>query len=655
MMSVLGHYITAESLVRLAGTLLSGAAGVGLMTCSLYGWGRLTRHLAGLPNGTWPVSVAVGLSCIVFLGGLLNLCRLAFPAALGGIVLIGLVLAAHFWRQNRSIFNLWGRGTGWQLALQGTAVLILMGFTIAFELAPTLYNAGDDFQHYFPHAVRMVETGTLYGSPLNGLGGITLGAQALLQSFIIGFFPTRLINGADAVFCFFLCLILPISVTMGRPTLWVAGLVGTLSAFLIDPQYTSVSSLFSMTSLFATLVILDVDPREGGEGAPWRWREAAAPALLYAGVIAMKPTGVVFLALYFGIRALAACLEMPNARASLAKAGWIAAWTLIFLSPWLLLYSPYYLAGLISPLGQPSTPLPEVHASPGIAQLLSAAPTFYGSPRLAYTCIAVGLLSYAAVAVIRGFREPRSRRSWDGLAAASAAGGASYFLWVVIGPYLDESTSMLRYSIPALIGTTSVVVPLWAMLSARGAPAVVILVSVALLVLFSSSTRERVSRLLHEGTALAYLHSWSSAGIARARHVTNVALTDTAAASVQDFQNLIPPGEAVLVWTVTQFLLDYHRNHIIDMNLEGLGKPWARIPAVRYVLWQYEGYAANTPELHQRDIAVGRHTGALAARALDVTDSLEDAVLTSRVLRDKDGIVLFEIGERTPTAPDLGP
>jgi len=140
-MSVLGHYITAESLVRLAGTLLSGAAGVGLMTCSLYGWGRLTRHLAGLPNGTWPVSVAVGLSCIVFLGGLLNLCRLAFPAALGGIVLIGLVLAAHFWRQNRSIFNLWGRGTGWQLALQGTAVLILMGFTIAFELAPTLYNA----------------------------------------------------------------------------------------------------------------------------------------------------------------------------------------------------------------------------------------------------------------------------------------------------------------------------------------------------------------------------------------------------------------------------------------------------------------------------------------------------------------------------------
>src|SRR6516165_5602086 len=94
------------------------------------------------------------------------------------------------------------------------------------------------------------------------------------------------------------------------------------------------------------------------------------------------------------------------------------------------------LAGLISPLGQPSTPLPEVHASPGIAQLLSAAPTFYGSPRLAYTCIAVGLLSYAAVAVIRGFREPRSRRSWDGLAAASAAGGASYFLWVVIGPYL---------------------------------------------------------------------------------------------------------------------------------------------------------------------------------------------------------------------------
>jgi hypothetical protein len=208
------------SLIHLAETLSFGAAGVGVMVCSLYGWGRLTRRLAGLPNGTWPVSVVVGLACIIFLGGILNLCRLAFPATLGGIVLIGLVLTTILRRENRSTsWRLWGRGSQWQMALTGAAILILMGFTIAFSLAPSLYNAGDDFQHYFPHAVRMVETGTVYGSPLNGLGGITLGGQAFLHSFIIGFFPIRFINGTDAVFCFFLCLILPIAVTIGRPTI----------------------------------------------------------------------------------------------------------------------------------------------------------------------------------------------------------------------------------------------------------------------------------------------------------------------------------------------------------------------------------------------------------------------------------------------------
>jgi hypothetical protein len=92
--------------------------------------------------------------------------------------------------------------------LQWTAALALMGFTIAFQLAPSLYNTGDDFQQYFPHAVRMVDTGTLYGSPLNGLGGVTLGAQAFLQGFIIAFFPIRLstaLTRYSVSFCVLYC------------------------------------------------------------------------------------------------------------------------------------------------------------------------------------------------------------------------------------------------------------------------------------------------------------------------------------------------------------------------------------------------------------------------------------------------------------------
>ena len=55
-------------------TLLgSGTAGIAVMTGAFYGWGRLTRRLAGLPVGTWPLSVALGLAAAVFLGDILNL------------------------------------------------------------------------------------------------------------------------------------------------------------------------------------------------------------------------------------------------------------------------------------------------------------------------------------------------------------------------------------------------------------------------------------------------------------------------------------------------------------------------------------------------------------------------------------------------------
>jgi len=111
----------------------------------------------------------------------------------------------------------------------------------------------------------------------------------------------------------------------------------------------------------------------------------------------------------------------------------------------------------------------------------------------------------------------------------------------------------------------------------------------------------------------------------------------------------------LLVWAVTPFLLDFNRNKIIDMNVEGLGKPWASIPAVRYVLWQYKGYAVNTPKILSRDISGGRHMGAISASALDVAYWLQEAVSVSRILRDEDGIVLFEIGKSAPPVPNPNP
>jgi hypothetical protein len=242
-----------------------------------------------------------------------------------------------------------------------------------------------------------------------------------------------------------------------------------------------------MSAIFSALVIFSVDPRERPDGASPCWRQSAVPALFYAGAAALKPTGLVFLGLHFVITSIAGYLETLNARATLRRAGWIAAWGLIFLSPWLSLYSPYYVIALLNPIDQSSTVLPELRGFPSLASLFSSAPTFFGSPRSLYTLLAAGLLSCAILAVSRGCLEPCSRRSWIALATTLAAAGGSYFFWVVIGPRLHESLAALRFSIPALIGTTSAASPLWAMLSSPIATATV------LLFLFVPPTHERVS------------------------------------------------------------------------------------------------------------------------------------------------------------------
>ena len=90
-----------------------------------------------------------------------------------------------------------------------------MIFTIATQLPPSIYNFHDDYQKYFAYPVRMVETGTVFGSPLSAMGLQTLGAQAFLDGFVVAFFPIGYINGVDAVFGLFLCLILAAQFTKG--------------------------------------------------------------------------------------------------------------------------------------------------------------------------------------------------------------------------------------------------------------------------------------------------------------------------------------------------------------------------------------------------------------------------------------------------------
>jgi hypothetical protein len=422
---------------------------------------------------------------------------------------------------------------------------------------------------------------------------------------------------------------------------------------MIDPQYVNVSSLYSMAAMISALMIINVDPRERGDGISQRWRQAAAPALFYAGAIALKPTSIVFLGLQFGMAGTASFWTTGDWRTSISNAGRIATWSVVFLTPWLLLYAPYYSLAFTHPIGVPLTPVPEVVEPLSLVSLLSPAGTFYGASRLSYTCLATGLFLCALHATLRLRSDPATRKSHMGLASASAAAAATYLFWTLFGPRMQESVNTVRYSIPVLIGAASAALPLWAAITARRNVAVCTTMAVFLLLLFSSSMHQRLGTLLHQRSELAYLHKWRPAALNRNREFQERVLDGALTAEVQRLQEEIPPGRTILAWTGTPFLLDYGRNHVIDMNVAGLDQPWGRIPSVRYVTWQESGYGTHTEEVLNYEIAVfGRRTGKLDARALDVLHWLQEVVPASKIIDDMDGVLVIETDEKTLQPPN---
>ena len=306
----------------------------------LYGWGWAARRALRAKAVEWPTTVATGMATLVFVGGVLNLARLAYPWALGCVAIAGVVLGVVAVRKDRPHKP---DMSGLSRVLAPAAVLI---FTIVTQVPPRAYNFHDDFQKYFAHPVRMLETGTVFGSPLNDIGLDTLGGQAFLDGFAVAFFPIQYINGVGAALALFLCMMLASQ---------FKNILATLSVFVINPQYVNISALYTASFLIMGVILEE---------------SAAVTGLLYAGVIALKSSFVLFVAVHL----LAKWRIKP------------AAFAALFLTPWILLHAPHYIHAFGPVIADHG-----VRAAESF-NIFSIEHLDYGATPLAYTLmIAVGL------------------------------------------------------------------------------------------------------------------------------------------------------------------------------------------------------------------------------------------------------------------------
>ena len=297
-----------------------------------------------------------------------------------------------------------------------------------------------------------------------------------------------------------------------------------------------------------------------------------------------------------------------------------------------------------------SSPVPGDSA--GIS-LFSRVDVFDGTSISAYSAIA-GLAGFVAVLAFVVWLPCRKTGEKEKPLTlfAGAASGLICFLFVILylsrwGGYPDS----VRYSVPFLLG--SCVIPALMVPSLLGRlprTLCVLLPSITFILLaalFTPAAVARDQRAMEYGSILEFAPLATSPAYGP---YIEFSLSSEAHQEVAKYQDAVPVGEPLFAWINTPYWLDYGRNPIVDVDTAGTATPWAHLPAnVRYFLWQYSGYATRREgdyATRMRSPGVGARERVIAARSLDLANSLSQLASHAKVISSNSEYVLFKLSDK---------
>ncbi len=615
----------------------------------LWGLGNFILRKCGR-SASWPVAIGVGLAGLIFAGGILNCAHIARAPVLW-VLAVGVTIIAILEAKQTRFEPVQGEAAWIELVFTGLVIMGVTGFAIHTQLPPKTFNCDDDFQQYFCHPLSMLASGTLLGSPLGGLGSQTLGGQAFLQGFVLSVLPIGYINGVDAVFGFMVLMLITASAGWRRYSSFPGAILGPVMVAMINPEYVNVSSLYLGGVLMATAILLVVDEQE--ESGP----PSVVIGLVYASLLALKSTFVIFPVLHLPIAAL--MLESrsrpwlePRSRPWKEVFGWsamVTIWTLVAVAPWFATHLPNFMANGMT--GYDEVPV----VAEGNLDLFSLDEFIYRDCLLSYTIAVGGVMVVGVCAAISWFAERnwRKRRMAVALLAAGGACTVSYLLLLcVLGSSWFGYRAALRYFIPTLLGCGVTAVVLFPRLSLRLRTEALarfpIIFCVLIVAIFAGSTVARYRQALHSGSILGF-HKLADSD--RYSSYCEFCLSDTTARRVRRLQSQIPVGEPVLAVMSTPFLLDFRRNQIIDEEPGGLVNPWARVPdKVRYILWQHDAFkdfgglgVRNTNDYAELINGPGKQDRTIGVRGLAFHNHLQDLITASNVIVTNREFTVFKL------------
>ena len=592
-------------------TMLPYSLFMGIFALSMFGWGRLVRRDQSL-SGNIALTVVLGMSITLVVGGILNVLQIATGSTLNVFLSAGVLLAFYSLRHLpghllSQTSGSWAPGLNCVVAgLILLTLLIVLGMTV---MTPDAYNFHDDYQKYFVHPIKMMVTGSAYGSPLSSVGKAVFGGQALFQAFFVYNLGLGAINVFDSTFCLLLCVALQLEQGIRKRTLW-AGVISALLLFLIHPQYVNISSLYSAALFMQAAILLSgqfFDNAKFGKNDTAKF--SILLGLLYASLVSLKTTNSFFPLAHFSILLVLLFAVTRDAK-SCTRLGVLA--TVVGTAcalPWMytLLTNVHLLFGSLS---APAS-APGAKSLVPLSYLFSRENSFYGASPFQYSVVI--LLSLLASLTVMRLPRQTGTGSLNIAAAIPVAAGTIALVLIYVGilstlpPQIHSFEMSLRYAVPFIIGIAPASLLLsYQLLQNQGRTTLgailTVLVAVAALQ-YAPQMNARINQSLKCGSTLAF--SAASCTEHYRRYNSAVLQKEDGQTPMQtriaQWQSHIPAGEPVIAWVNAPFYLDYSRNEVFEVDISGLANPWARIPEANYVIWEHQGYATRTvPQLRHK-------------------------------------------------------
>jgi hypothetical protein len=564
----------------------------------MYGWSQIffLKKLSDYIS----TNVVIGMGITLFIGGILNNYNLAYDSTIKIIFYLGIIIflvkiiqSRHFLKNIVLFKNL---KKNYYLLLLPVILVIISFFS---SINPDAYNYHDDFQKYFVHPTKMLQTGSVFGGTLNAIGQQTLGGQAFFQSFFLSFIGLNAINIFDSVFCLTLSIFLLLELALKER----APIFGTLIAclvVLIHPQYVNISSIYSVVLFILASIILSLEfLRNNLNANSFYLKYVLTLSFLFSSLVVLKTNNVLFPLIYFFtfIFFLFAFRKFSKPMFNIILITPLLS--LILTIPWLIFSFNLFIESAQSTNQTLNIEPSVLQIEPYFKSLFSNDLLFYGGSQLSYTSLTIfgSLLIILTIFILMRYKKDHQKLDKINLFlsfVSIVSGIAIYFLLLFLGAKYAPITHLIRYSIPFIIAT----IPIGLFFLFLSIPKhflytkfIFYVVIIILSINFLPHYLKRITQSYECGSQLSFTTFACSDDYIK---YNNQILKEEKKILVQELQKNIPEKKTIMAWINAPFYLDFKRNEIIDISIGGFDNPWTKFPSAEYMIWEYNGFATRS-------------------------------------------------------------